>query len=97
MNPHKRAAMAAVVHNAHTAVSPRVEGIFLAFECQAACDLREARDRAHWPYGRAVWDEVYPQDAAAQIGALHRSWVGKGLRSRPDLADLLIPSWIGGA
>lgn len=71
MNPHKRAAMAAIVHNAHTAVSPRVEGIFLAFECQTACDLREARDRAHWPYPQYIWDEIYPEDAAEQIAAAH--------------------------
>jgi hypothetical protein len=55
----RAAALKIVGRQAVTAISPRVEGILFAFECSVACELRTARDRAHWPYGQAVWDEIY--------------------------------------
>ena len=68
MNP-RRAQMAAIVAVETNRFSPRVEGIFLAFECQVACDLRTDRDRSAWPYGQAIWDEVYgPHKFARRTG-----------------------------
>lgn len=63
----RRAAMSAAVRQARTAISPRVEGIFFAFECLVACELRTARDRARWPFGQEIWDEVYAQPFKIRI------------------------------
>lgn len=66
MDP-RRLAMQTIADRARYGISPRVEGILLAFECQIACDIRTERDRQNWVFGQAIWDQIYPDDAVRQI------------------------------